>query len=99
MAELADFLRHQDQPPQPIPQRRTLVLFYTAPNLTTSTIKINDPTKDLLELCDGEHTTQSLLTTLARLHGLREDESGDGFRRSVISILGNLYEKGIIIFC
>lgn len=99
VAALVGFLKHKETPPEPPPRGRTLILFYTAPNLTSSVIKINGPTKDLLELCDGARTTRSLLTTLAQLYGLGEGAGADEFRRGVLSTLGSLYEKGIIIFC
>jgi glycosyltransferase involved in cell wall biosynthesis len=99
MLELVTLLRQNQLPPETPQKKDTLLLFHTAPNLTASIVRINGSTKNLLRLCDGEHTTGSLLAELARLYDPDPEAGGGQFKRDVISTLGHLYQKGVIIFC
>lgn len=85
--------------PVPPPKRATLMLFHKTPNLARLTLKISGPTNDLLTLCDGTHTTRTLLSKLAGLHGVDCVEDEAALKLNAVSMLNQLYGKGIIAFC
>jgi glycosyltransferase involved in cell wall biosynthesis len=97
--KLLSCLQQKESPPEPLPDKQTLLLFHTTTNFARSTSKINIPTRDLLDLCDGSQTTQSLFTKLAQLYGLEMENDVTKLKRDVLATLRELYNKGIIIFC
>lgn len=92
-------LRQGTLPPDPYPKRATLMLFHKAPNLARLTLKISEPTNDLLTLCDGTHTTRMLLAKLVELHGVDCEDDKAALKLNAVSMLNKLYGKGIITFC
>lgn len=96
---LLAYLRRRALPPEPFPEQETLVLFHKAPNLVKLTLKINEPTNDLLMLCDGVRTLRTVLSKLASLHGADCAESEASLTSKALSALRSLYGKGVIIFC
>ena len=80
-------------------KRTTYAYFHKAPNLVSREMKINKSTKDLLELCDGSGTTSAISDKLAQAYGLENGRDRAGLQTSLLSVLQQLYDAGIIIFC
>jgi glycosyltransferase involved in cell wall biosynthesis len=79
-------------------KRTTYVYFHKAPNLVSREMKINKSTKKLLELCDGSGTTSAISDRLAQAYGLKNGREAE-LQTSLLSVLQQLYDAGMIVFC
>jgi glycosyltransferase involved in cell wall biosynthesis len=82
-----------------IPEKTTFVCFHKLPNLAVCEKKINAVTKNLLELCNGVLTTESIVRKIAEIYDIKTENQRNKLTTQIILTLKQLYDSGIIIFC
>lgn len=73
--------------------RHCLVLFHRSVNLVPCELEVDAVTVALLELCDGQRTTDEVVDAVLGRHGRGQDD-----RESVLDALRSLYALGVIAF-
>lgn len=73
-------------------RKKTILCFHRAPNLTRTELKLSPATRELLELCDGSRTVETLVAELAA----RSEEPG--YDKQLLDMLQTLYDQRILIF-
>ncbi|MCA1568636.1 MAG: glycosyltransferase [Acidobacteria bacterium] len=96
---LLDMLSGAEDLPDTVERKPTSMLFARLPNMKVVKLKINQATKSLLELCDGANTTESIMHSLGRSQGEGEAKGTNKQREVIAAALGQLYDKGVLIFC
>ena len=76
-----------------IPLRSRLVLFQRTANLAPCELDIGPGTLELLEVCDGRHTTNEVIKVVRSTR-----QNGDDVTDHVLSALRSLYGLGVIVF-
>ena len=79
-----------------VEKKPTLVYFHRAPNLLRTELRINEPTRDLLRLCDGTRTVHELVGELAGQYGVGVED--EGFHARAFDALSRLRERGVLVF-
>lgn len=79
-----------------LPRRTTWVCFQRAPNLSGKEVRVNEATRDLLELCDGTRTAKEIAAVLTRPQTSGPED--DAAPRRVVAALQRCYDAGLIVF-
>jgi glycosyltransferase involved in cell wall biosynthesis len=82
-----------DDPLRRAEARHCLVLFQRTVNLVSCELEVNPVTVALLELCDGQRTTEEVVDAIAAMHG-----NGQNVRELVLDALRRLYALGVVVF-
>ena len=74
------------------------VYFFQTPNFNGGRLQVNDSTSLLIEACDGETTTASILSGLEEHYQLSSDEEREGLRKGALKALDKFYAARAIVF-
>lgn len=84
---------HDDDPLTRAEARHCLVLFHRTVNLVPGVLEVDAVVVALLELCDGHHTTEEVVNTVAAMH-----DGGESDRDLMMDALRRLYALGVVVF-
>lgn len=79
-------------------ESRTIVCFLRTPNLLRTELKLSAGVQDLLELCDGSRTTQTILDTVAARRAVEESARPE-YEEQILAALQQLYDQRVLVFC
>lgn len=87
----------QGEVPADLEQEQSFILFKKELNFVSQELSINEATKHLLDLCDGNHSVKEIIGEIAnRQRGGRAVLDEDELSRDVMSTVRELVSKGII---
>ena len=75
-----------------------LVLFHRSANLIPCELRIDEATRQLLELCDGARTTAGIVETMGEYFGMPQSAIDEEVATKVCVALEYLYRNGVIVF-
>jgi glycosyltransferase involved in cell wall biosynthesis len=75
-----------------------LVLFHRSANLLSCELRIDEPTRHLVDCCDGSRTTEELTEEMCRYFGVRTPELIEEAAERVCGALDRLYRAGVLVF-
>ncbi len=98
LRRLMECLR-RGEPPQSLSKVKTFIVFKKELNFVNQELEISETTKYLLDLCDGNHTLEGIVSKIAPGFcgdSAPEPDSSD-LKRDVLEIIRDLLLKGIIL--
>jgi hypothetical protein len=80
-----------------VPEQATHMLFYKIPHeVGVKTNRVNGPTKDLLDLCDGTRPVKSLLSELSGRYGVKTEAARAKLEAGCFAALKHLLQTSVV---
>lgn len=95
IVELMPMIANGESPD--VPEQATHMLFYKIPHeVGVKTNRVNGPTKDLLELCDGTRSVESLLSELSGRYGVKTEAAKAKLEAGCLAALRQLVQTSVV---
>lgn len=75
-----------------------LVLFHRSANLIRCELRVEEPTRQLVERCDGTRTTREVVGEMCQFFGVEPPGLTDEVEQRVLGALDRLYRAGVVVF-
>jgi glycosyltransferase involved in cell wall biosynthesis len=79
-----------------VQSEKTFVLFKKELNFVNLELQISEATKNLIELCDGDHTIEAIIADVDRSQYPKPELDRDSMKNDVLESIRELYAKGVI---